>query len=84
MIADDPVLRARRRLRAFLLHLALFAVVMVMVLVINVLFSPGGSWGIMAIVGWGGVLAIHAAYVMGLFDIFSQTPPKDPDEGDEG
>ena len=83
MTTEDPVLRARRRMRGFLLHLALFAVVMVMVLVINVLFSPGGSWGVMAIVGWGGVLAIHAAYVMGLFDIFRQPPPKGPGEGDE-
>jgi len=83
MIADDPVLRARRRMRGFLLHLALFSVVMVMVLVINVLFSPGGSWGFMAIVGWGSVLAIHAAHVMGLFDIFRQPPPSQSGEDDE-
>jgi|GEM_PF-633698 len=82
MTGVDPELRARLRLRNFLLHLALFAVVMVMVVVINVLFSPGGSWGLMAIVGWGGVLAMHAAYVMGLFDIFRQPPPRQPGEGD--
>jgi len=81
MTGEDPALRAQRRLRAFLLHLALFSVVMVMVLVINVLFSPGGSWGVMAIVGWGGVLALHAAHVMGLFDIF-RPPPQKPGEGD--
>ena len=83
MNGDEAAARARRRLQGFLIHLALFAVVMVLVLVINVLFSPGGSWGFMPIVGWGGVLALHAAYVMGLFDIFRQPPSKESGEGDQ-
>jgi hypothetical protein len=32
-------------------------------------------WFLLPMIGWGGVLAIHAAHVMGLFDIFMK-PPK--------
>ncbi len=59
--------RARRRQRGFVLHLiGYFAVVAVMVS-INLLFSPGNPWVVLPMVGWGGVLAVHAAIVMGLF-----------------
>jgi hypothetical protein len=35
--------------------------------VINMLTNPENPWFVWPMVGWGGVLAIHAAFVMGLF-----------------
>ncbi len=60
---------ARARLRGFKLHLAAFAVVMTVLLVIGLAFDPGASWIVLPPVAWGGILALHAAYAMGLFDV---------------
>lgn len=74
--------RARRRLRGFALHLAAYATVITLLLVVTVLFSPGETWILLPMIGWGGVLAVHVAYVMGLFDVFRPGPPG-PDETEE-
>ncbi len=65
--SDQDVQRARRRLRGFGLHLAGYFVVIVALAAINMLSSPENPWFVWPMVGWGGVLAIHAAFAMGLF-----------------
>jgi hypothetical protein len=54
--------RNRRRLRGFLNHL------IILLLPVNVLLTPGYPWFVFPLVAWGAPLAIHAAYAMGLFD----------------
>ena len=62
--------RARKRLRGFAIHLiGYFALVLVLV-PINVVQMPDNPWILLPMLGWGTVLAFHAAYVMGLFDTF--------------
>lgn len=58
---------ARRRLKGFRVHLLGYFVVAVLLVAVNLLLTPGTVWFVWPIVGWGGVLAIHAAYAMGLF-----------------
>ena len=57
----------RRRLRGFLNHLIGYFVVMAVLVPVNFIFTPETPWFVWPMVGWGGVLAIHVAYVMGLF-----------------
>ena len=57
----------RRRLRGFGLHLVGYFLVMAVLVTINLIAMPDNPWFVWPGVGWGGVLAIHAAYVMGLF-----------------
>lgn len=61
---DSP---ARRRLRGFGLHIIGYLMVMSAVVVVNLAATPAVIWFVWPGVGWGGVLAIHAAYAMGLF-----------------
>ena len=70
-----------RRFRGFALHLAGYATVITLLLVLTVLFSPGETWILFPMVGWGAVLALHVAYVMGLFDVF-RAPTRPPDDGE--
>ena len=58
---------AHRRLRGLLAHLGAYAAVMVALVLVNYLTEPGRIWFVWPMVGWGPILAIHAAYVMGLF-----------------
>ncbi len=62
--------RARRRLRGFGAHLAAYFAVMAVLVGLNVFFSPENLWVLAPVVGWGAVLAVHAAYAMGLLDVF--------------
>ncbi len=66
----DGGTHARRRLRGFGAHLAAYFTVMVIVIAVSVFFSPENPWLLVPLVGWGAVLAVHAAYAMGLFDVF--------------
>lgn len=81
MRTDDPSndgdikggAEARRRRMAvrrrwFLNHLIGYFAVMVVLVPVNFLTSPDNPWFVMPMVGWGAPLALHAAYVMGLFD----------------
>ncbi|MFP6741769.1 MAG: 2TM domain-containing protein [Alphaproteobacteria bacterium] len=61
---DSP---ARRRLRGFGLHIIGYFLVMAAVVVVNLAATPETVWFVWPGVGWGGVLAIHAAFAMGLF-----------------
>jgi hypothetical protein len=57
----------KHRLKAFRIHLAAYFVVAALLVVVNLSADPGHPWFVWPVVGWGGVLAIHVAYVMGLF-----------------
>ena len=61
---------AHRRLRGFGLHLGGYFLVMIMLAAINWWLTPDNIWFVLPMVGWGSVLAIHAAYAMGLFRAF--------------
>jgi hypothetical protein len=59
--------RGHRRLDGFRKHVIAYFAVSAALVVLNVVATPRTIWFVWPIVGWGGVLAIHAAYVMGLF-----------------
>jgi len=67
---DDKERRARRRLRGFALHLVAYFAAMAVLVAVNLSLSAAGPWFVAPLVGWGGVLAVHAAYAMGLLDMF--------------
>ncbi len=58
---------AARRLRGFRIHLLAYFAIMAVLVVVNLATGPANPWFVWPMVGWGGVLAIHAAYAMGLF-----------------
>ena len=58
---------AARRLAGFKLHLAAYAAAMTVLLAIHVIVEPEQPWFVLLLVGWGAPLALHCAYVMGLF-----------------
>lgn len=70
--SDEPSFptEAQRRLRGFGLHLAGYFVIMIAAVGLNFWLTPDRMWFVLPMVGWGGVLAIHAAYAMGLFKAF--------------
>ncbi len=43
---------------------------MAVLIAASVFFSPDNPWALVPVVGWGAVLAVHAAYAMGLLDVF--------------
>jgi hypothetical protein len=59
-----------RRLRGFALHLAGYFLVMIVLVAVNFGFDRDNPWFVLPMVGWGAVLAVHAAYAMGLFKVF--------------
>ncbi|MGD8810080.1 MAG: 2TM domain-containing protein [Gammaproteobacteria bacterium] len=69
MTEPGPSERYRRRLKGFGYHLAGYFLVMVVLVPVNLLLTPETPWFVWPMVGWGPILAIHAAWVMGLFDI---------------
>ncbi len=68
----------RHRLRGFGAHLLAYFAVMAVLIGASVFFSPENPWffspenpwALAPMVGWGAVLAVHAAYAMGLLDVF--------------
>ena len=63
---------AARRLKGFGLHLMAYFAAMVVLVAVNFLADPDNPWFALPMVGWGAVLAVHAAYAMGLFRAFSR------------
>jgi hypothetical protein len=61
---------SRRRLRGFAAHLAGYFLAMILLVAVNFLFFRDNHWFVLPMVGWGSVLAVHAAYAMGLFKVF--------------
>lgn len=54
--------RARKRvenLKAFYIHLTVFILVNILLLIINLLSSPGHWWFIYPLLGWGIGLGVH-------------------------
>ena len=68
--SPDSVSAPRKRLIWFGIHLSSYFLVMLVIVPLNFWLSPNDLWVLLPLVGWGGVLALHVAYVMGLFDIF--------------
>ena len=66
--AREAAGRHRRRLRGFGWHLAGYFAAMIVLVPVNYLTTPAEPWFVLPMVGWGSVLAIHVAYVMGLLD----------------
>lgn len=65
--ARDTQPPGRRRLRAFGAHLIGYFVVMIVLVAVNMATQPNEPWFVFPMVGWGPVLAVHAAYAMRLF-----------------
>jgi hypothetical protein len=68
MVDQNPNSSDRRRLKGFGAHLIVYFVVMIVLVPVNMIYSPDNHWFMVPMVGWGSFLALHAAYVMGLFD----------------
>ena len=68
---SDEYAKARRRAEAkyrFFLHAAVYAAVMVLLVLINVLTLPGPIWFIWPLIGWGFAVALHGVGVYVLAD----------------
>ncbi len=61
----------RRRLRGFAWHVLGWILVCAACFGLNFVILPDVPWFLLPLVGWGTVLAVHVAYVMGLFAVFS-------------
>ncbi len=68
----EPPPPALRRLRGFGLHLLGYFAVMIVLVPVNLIFSPESLWFVLPLVGWGAVLSLHVAYAMGLFAVFDK------------
>jgi hypothetical protein len=70
-VSDDEQQRERetqrRRLRAFGYHLIGYFLVMIVLVPVNMMTDPQRPWFVLPMVGWGAVLAVHAAFAMNLF-----------------
>ncbi len=62
--------RSKTRLRGLAIHLVVYFVLGGISIVVNILVTPQTFWFVLPVVGWGAALALHVAYVMGLFDVF--------------
>mgnify|MGYP001819214685 CR=1 FL=1 len=71
MTNTDEYAKARRRAKAkynFFVHAAVYAAVMVLLVLVNVLTLPGPIWFIWPLIGWGFAVALHGAQVYLLAD----------------
>ena len=69
---DERAQAARRRVKGFGTHLVCYFAAMVIAVPLNFWLAPDQVWFVLPMVGWGSVLALHAAYAMGLFEIFKR------------
>lgn len=68
MRSEDPAVGARRRAKAkfgFYVHVAVYAAVIALLFVINLMTSPGSYWVIWPLAGWGIAVIVHATSVFG-------------------
>ena len=73
--APDEEARYRRqkaRLTGFRNHVIGYFVVMAVLVPVNLLTDPETPWFVWPMVGWGPILALHAAFAMGLFGLLGQ------------
>ena len=71
MSRNDQYAVARRRAEAkyrFFVHAAVFAAVMVLLVIINLVTSPGDIWFIWPLIGWGFAVVLHGLRVFVLAD----------------
>ncbi len=68
---DGAPSAAETRLKSFVKHLGVYFVVMAVLVAVNVLTSTA-PWFLLPLIGWGAVLAIHAAHAIGLFSAFKR------------
>ena len=64
---DENSEKARRRLKKFAFHIFGYFVTMFILVPLNILVYDSLIWFVFPLVGWGSALAIHAAFVLGLF-----------------
>ena len=74
---NSSAARAQTRLRGLLIHLIVYFTVSAAAFVINITTDPETAWFVLPVVGWGSFLAVHVAYAMGLFDVFSNKQGRD-------
>jgi hypothetical protein len=60
--------RLRRRRDRLLNHFVAYFAVLVVAVPANFLTTPDRPWFLLIMVGWGAPLAVHTAWVLGLFD----------------
>jgi len=60
--------RDRNRQRGLALHFAGYIIIVSALFAVNFFWLTGEPWFVLPMVGWGSVLALHVAWVMGLFD----------------
>jgi len=71
MAQTDEYARARARAEAkyrFFVHAGVYAAVMVLLVVINMLTSPNVVWFVWPLIGWGFAVALHGVRVFLLAD----------------
>lgn len=71
MTQTDLYEKARRRAEAkygFFVHAAVYAAVMALLVVINLVTAPGHIWFIWPLIGWGFAVAVHGLRVFLLAD----------------
>ena len=71
MTQADAYTKARQRAEAkygFFVHAAVYAAVMALLVVINLVTSPGTVWFIWPLLGWGFAVALHGMRVYLLAD----------------
>ena len=71
MTQTDEYLKARGRAEAkyrFFVHAGVYAAVMVLLVVINLMTSPKEAWFVWPLIGWGFAVALHGVRVFLLAD----------------
>ncbi|MBT3660812.1 MAG: 2TM domain-containing protein [Rhodospirillaceae bacterium] len=69
---DAQAQAARRRVKGFGMHLIGYFVCLIVIVPLNFWLFPDEAWFLLPLIGWGSVLAVHAAYAMGLFKLFQR------------
>jgi hypothetical protein len=64
---EESAEKACRRLKGFSLHILWYFLIMFILVPLNIFVYNSLIWFVFPLVGWGSVLAIHAALVLGLF-----------------
>ena len=56
-------------IKGFYIHLGLYALINVLLIIVNLITTPGTFWAIWPLLGWGVGLGFHAIATFGLFGI---------------
>lgn len=66
-MGEEAQERRERRLKGLRWHFAGYFVAMLIAVPLNLVLLPERPLFLLPMIGWGSVLAIHTAFVMGLF-----------------